>query len=65
MPGELRTAGPLPSQGNTLPIPRPTLSELFSHPRDGGWIGFLLAQVASGKPLLWVQERMAILESGD
>ena len=43
---------------------RPTLSELFSHPRDGGWIGFLLAQVASGKPLLWVQERMAILEAG-
>jgi len=43
---------------------RPTLSELFSHPRDGGWIGFLLAQVASGKPLLWVQDRMAILEAG-
>jgi protein ImuA len=40
------------------------LSELFSHPRDGGWIGFLLAQAASGKPLLWVQERMAILEAG-
>lgn len=45
--------------------PGPTLSELFAaHPRDGGWAGFLLAQVDSGKPVLWVQERMAILESG-
>jgi protein ImuA len=43
----------------------PTLSELFAvHPRDGGWMGFLLAQLATDKPLLWVQERMAILESG-
>ena len=49
-----------------LPAPSsPTLSELFAaHPRDGGWAGFLLAQVATDKPLLWVQERMAILESG-
>jgi protein ImuA len=43
----------------------PTLSELFAaHPRDGGWAGFLVAQLRTGKPLLWVQERMAILESG-
>ena len=50
----------------SLPRPvRPTLSELFaSHPRDAGWAGFLLAQVEPGKPLLWVQERMAILEAG-
>ena len=50
----------------SLPRPlRPTLSELFAgHPRDGGWAGFLLAQVEAGKPLLWVQERMAILEAG-
>ena len=49
-----------------LPRPsRPTLSELFAaSPRDGGWAGFLLAQVDAGKPLLWVQERMAILEAG-
>jgi protein ImuA len=49
-----------------LPAPAgPTLSELFAaHPRDGGWAGFLLARVAAGKPLLWVQDRMAILESG-
>jgi protein ImuA len=49
-----------------LPQPeRPTLSELFAaHPRDGGWAGFLLAQLAADKPLLWVQDRMAILESG-
>jgi protein ImuA len=43
----------------------PTLSELFAaHPRDGGWTGFLLAQLTTEKPLLWVQDRMAILESG-
>jgi protein ImuA len=43
----------------------PTLSELFAaHPRDGGWAGFLLAQLGTDKPLLWVQDRMAILESG-
>jgi protein ImuA len=49
-----------------LPAPSsPTLSELFAvHPRDGGWAGFLLAQAATDRPLLWVQERMAILESG-
>lgn len=41
------------------------MSELFAeHPRDGGWSGFLLAQVSTEKPLLWVQDRMAILESG-
>ena len=55
-----------PGEGWSLPRPiRPTLSELFAgHPRDGGWAGFLLAQVEPGKPLLWVQERMAILEAG-
>ena len=43
----------------------PTLSELFAaSPRDGGWAGFLLGQVDRARPLLWVQERMAILESG-
>src|SRR5437764_11187341 len=43
----------------------PTLSELFAvHPRDGGWAGFLLAQLGTDKPWLWVQDRMAILESG-
>lgn len=44
---------------------QPTLSELFAiSPRDGGWSGFLLAQLAQDRPLLWVQERMAILEAG-
>ena len=43
----------------------PTLSELFAaHPREGGWAGFLVAQLKTEKPLLWVQDRMAILESG-
>jgi protein ImuA len=45
--------------------PSPTLNELFAvHPRDAGWAGFLLAQLDTAKPLLWVQDRMAILESG-
>src|SRR4051794_28337760 len=45
--------------------PQPTLSELFAaQPRDGGWAGFLLAQLDGAKPLLWVQDRMAILQSG-
>ena len=45
--------------------PSPTLSELFAaHPRDAGWAGFLLAQIDRSKPILWVQDRMAILESG-
>ena len=64
---QLRWAGPLPSQGNwSLPAPsQPTLSELFAaSPRDCGWAGFLLPQVDASKPILWVQERMAILESG-
>jgi protein ImuA len=49
-----------------LPVPSsPTLSELFAtHPRDAGWAGFLLAQMAREKPVLWVQDRMALLESG-
>lgn len=57
--------------GRRLSVPelscpgQPTLSELFAaSPRDGGATGFLLAQLPRGKPLLWVQERMAILEAG-
>ncbi|MFL6734935.1 MAG: ImuA family protein [Sphingomicrobium sp.] len=50
----------------SLPAPaKPTLSELFAaHARDPGWAGFLLPQSDPAKPLLWVQERMAILETG-
>ena len=49
-----------------LPRPQqPTLAEIFAvHPRDGGWAGVLLAQIDPSKPLLWVQDRRAILESG-
>ena len=49
-----------------LPAPgKPTLSELFAaSARDGGATGFLLGRLARGKPLLWVQERMAIVEAG-
>ena len=43
----------------------PTLSELFAtHPRDAGWAGLLLARLPQGGTVLWVQERMAILEAG-
>ena len=49
-----------------LPVPgTPTLSEIFAaSPRDAGATGLLLTQIARGKPLLWVQERMAMLEAG-
>jgi protein ImuA len=33
-------------------------------PRDGGWAGFLLPQLAASGPLLWVQDRMAVREAG-
>jgi protein ImuA len=63
-PVEHRLGGS-PGEQWRLPASGPTLSELFAvHPRDGGWAGFLLAGIAPDKPLLWVQERMAILESG-
>jgi len=59
LPSGLGERWHLPASSN------PTLNELFAaHPRDGGWAGFLLAQVDTQKPLLWVQDRMAILESG-
>jgi protein ImuA len=64
-PAERRSGSSL---GERWRLPRPAssaLSEIFAaHPRDGGWAGFLLAQVDQGKPMLWVQDRMAILESG-
>jgi protein ImuA len=54
--------------GEPFRLPAPlasTLSELFAaSPRDGGWAGFLLPQLDAEKPLLWVQDRMAILEAG-
>lgn len=54
------------SERSRLPSPDgETLSEVFaSSARDGGATGFLLAQLPRGKPLLWVQERMAMLEAG-
>ena len=63
--GEQAVAGAI-GEGWLLPgVDSPTLVELFAaSPRDGGWAGFLLGQVDAKRPLLWVQERMAILESG-
>lgn len=55
-------------EGDPFVLPaagQPTLAELFAaSPRDGGWAGFLLPQIDWSRPLLWVQERMAILEAG-
>ena len=79
--GEIRPSQPPPfPSGNgegerlreaRIPLLAPaeaTLAEVFAGaPRDGGWAGFLLANLAalpSAKPLLWVQDRMAILEGG-
>ncbi len=49
-------------------MPQPAgaiLSELFpASPRDAGWTGFVLRHLDAPKPVLWVQERMAILEGG-
>lgn len=54
-----------PGPTRVLPIPKSaTLSEIFSNGRDAGAVGFALAQVDRAKPLLWVQDRMAILETG-
>ena len=65
MLGRKEGTEPLPAQGHNLPTPtHPTLSELFTAPCDAGWTGFLLPQLSPGKPILWVQERMAILEGG-
>ncbi len=42
-----------------------SLSEIFAGPRDAGAIGFALAQVPrKGGQLLWVQDRMAAVETG-
>lgn len=52
-----------------LPQP-PTLSEIFlGNGRDAGGVGFAVAQSlgiqsAGNKPLLWVQDRLSILETG-
>ena len=64
-PANYRLPSGLGERRRLLAPSSPTLAELFAAtPRDGGWAGFLLAQVAPARPLLWVQERMAILESG-
>ena len=53
-------------QHQVVPLPRTaTFSEIFAGTgRDAGAVGFALAQVEGNKPLLWVQDRMSILETG-
>jgi len=43
---------------------QPQLVEVFAAPCDLGAVGFALAQVPAGKPVLWVQDRMCGLETG-
>ncbi len=70
MPSWPVEAGSIPGgSGERWTVPgagRPTLSELFAgHSQDAGWAGFLLAQLGNAqRPLLWVQERMAIVQAG-
>ena len=60
---EARPQG-MPGHGPLLPS-SPTLAELFAvHPRDAGWTRLLAAALPRAGPVLWVQERMAILEAG-
>ena len=64
-PGEARAPLPTPSDAPFSAPSGATLSELFAaSPRDGAATGFLLASLPRDRPLLWVQERMAILEGG-
>lgn len=47
------------------PLPGPaTLSEVFGSARDGAAIAFTLAQLPAGGAVLWVQDRMSVLETG-
>lgn len=47
------------------PLPgKPQLVEVFSETRDVGAVGFVLAQVPRGQPVLWVQDRMSAQETG-
>ncbi len=56
------------NRSTTPPGPRlagtPQLVELFAAARDAGAIGFTLAQIPAGRPVLWVQDRMSALEMG-
>ena len=51
-------------EANPILPGKPRLVELFADFRDAGAIGFALSQVPLGGSVLWVQERMAALETG-
>ncbi|MDF1736696.1 MAG: hypothetical protein P1U37_15500 [Minwuia sp.] len=47
------------------PLPgKPQLVELFADSRDGGAVGFALAQIPRAQSILWVQDRMCAQEMG-
>lgn len=53
------------ASGYAFPQPATTLSEVFAgNGRDVGGIGFALSQSPRDAPLLWIQDRMSILETG-
>lgn len=71
MPVQLVTSvpdasGPGAPSRRSLPEPgRATLQELFAGDgRDAAAIGFALAALPPGKPVLWIQDRMALREAG-
>lgn len=59
--GERAGAG---AEGPDFPAGRAELTEVFASGGDAGAIGFALAQLPAGKPLLWVQDRLSAFEAG-
>lgn len=62
--GLLRRHGEMDEARQPRPGTAVQLVELFAGDRDAGAIGFALAQLPAGRPVLWVQDRMSRLETG-
>ena len=60
----LRGLGGPQAAGVPCPQTAAQLVELFAGERDAGAIGFALAQLPAGRPVLWVQDRMTRVETG-
>lgn len=63
-PGEAGETPATEGDDAVFPAGRPELTEVFAAGGDAGAIGFTLAQLPAGKPLLWVQDRLSGLETG-
>lgn len=59
---------PLPTtehRGSPAPAPARTLSEAFAvEPADGGVAAFVSRQLPDDRPVLWVQDRLSLKETG-